>query len=491
MKSLCECLALYMEKKNTSASFLAARTGIDRATIYQYINGTRPLVNENHLNTIMHELHLSPSERTNLLKAYNMERVGPQTYNRRLKFEELLRSLQDFPMVPLPTALSQDAAALPAEALPVMAEGELKINAVLHQIFLDAARRDADLALLTQPDGRAALDALLLLWPQTKHARITHLICWEADSNQSSEINLAYAKQVIRYSVGLVRYDPFYFYGAADEHYGSMNLLPYLIFSDRYAVQLSANWQTALIYTDEQIVQYFSKAFRHMQDRSRPLLTRMEGIAGRAQWGMDYLTEADFTGILSMHPNLTAYQFWDEEIIRTYLSEAIPNREEMIAAYTQITSYMNRLHKMYGIHDIVNAAVVEDFIRNGIFKEFPPILADRPLSKADRRRLMERMIAGIQEGWYHFQMLPPEVYVANIHWEIGCQQNSHLLLQHSTQTGFHIYRFEEPDIVHTAYDYLQSLVNHPNTLNEIQAIPLIRQWMNQYLSEDESAAGQR
>ena len=491
MKNLWEYLALYMENKNISAPYLAARTGIDRATIYQYINGTRPLVNENHLNAIMRELHLSPGERMNLLQAYERERVGPPIYNRRQKFEALLRSLQDFPTVQLPTVVTENAAALPAEALPVMAEGELKINAVLHQIFLDAARRDADLALLTQPDGRAALDALLLLWPQTKHARITHLICLESDSNKSSEINLEYAQQVIRYSVGLVRYDPFYFYGAADEHYGAMNLLPYLIFSDRYAVQLSANWQTALIYTDEQIVQYFANAFRHMQDRSRPLLTRMEGIAGRAQWGMDYLTEVDFTGILSMHPNLTAYQFWDEEIIRTYLSEAIPYREEMIAAYTQNTSYMNRLHKMYGIHDIVNAAVVEDFIKTGLFKEFPPILADRPLSKADRRKLMERLISGIQEGWYHFQMLPPEMYAAHIRWEIGCQKNSHLLFQHSTQTGFVIYRFEEPDIVHTAYDYLQSLVERPNTLNEIQAIPLIRQWMKQYLGEDEPAAEQR
>ena len=46
---------------------------------------------------------------------------------------------------------------------------------------------------------------------------------------------------ILRYGVGIYRYEPRYFYGKISEHYGSMNVFPYLVVTEHYAFQISTD----------------------------------------------------------------------------------------------------------------------------------------------------------------------------------------------------------------------------------------------------------
>lgn len=74
-------------------SDLSRRCKIERSTLYQYINGKRPLQNLDHLKNIMLELHLSPDEKVDILEAYQIGKIGIEKYKRREKVKKIISSL--------------------------------------------------------------------------------------------------------------------------------------------------------------------------------------------------------------------------------------------------------------------------------------------------------------------------------------------------------------------------------------------------------------
>src|SRR5699024_10504108 len=93
MSILSERLKYFVEQKGYSIADLAGRSGIERATLYQYLKGSRPLKNHVHLETLMAELQLTPDERQEVLEAYEITQIGQVQYNRRCKVMEILNSL--------------------------------------------------------------------------------------------------------------------------------------------------------------------------------------------------------------------------------------------------------------------------------------------------------------------------------------------------------------------------------------------------------------
>ena len=93
MSVLSEKLSYFTEQKDQNIADLAKRSGIERSTLYQYLKGKRPLQNRAQLEALMSELHLTPDERTEVMEAYELARVGVKIYNRRRKVREILGSL--------------------------------------------------------------------------------------------------------------------------------------------------------------------------------------------------------------------------------------------------------------------------------------------------------------------------------------------------------------------------------------------------------------
>lgn len=483
MSLLSEKLSYFVHRQKLPVAELARRCRIERSTLYQYLTGRRPLQNRAQLDVLMRELRLTPDQRTEVLQAYEIARIGTHSYNQRRKIREILSSLLTIEEAPDPLPLESPAAALEVEERKLI-QGELEVNRLINQVIQTAAARGETLKLLAQPNYDLLMESLILSNRQFPRAKVIQILCMETDGGPDGCQNLEYVRRILRCGIGIRQYEPRYYYGKATEHYGKMNVLPYLVVTGRYAIQISSDRKTALLQDDPKIVDYLGGFFDRMYRYSFPLMTSIDGFGGKqARWGMDYLESMDFSHTLELCSGLCSVQFWDERLIRTYMNPLTPQYETMVEEYVAYTQALYQVKRRGGVTVLMNIAFVQEFIRTGIFQEYPSVFFAKPVSPADRRLLIQRILQGVEEGWYHIRLVPPEDFPLHYRWEVMIHRGSSLLLQYSSQNQFRLFQFQEADILNAMYDYLESLAEQENVLNDNQSAVLLKQWMEQYLKE--------
>ena len=476
MSILTDRLNYFIDKRKERVSELARRSGIDRATLHQYLSDRRSLKNRAHLEALIAELHLSPQETEEIYQAYERVRIGEYRYGRRQAIASLLDSLQfvsDQP--PEATPHLQETDRLEPD---VFSDGKLNVRRKIYGVIRDAAAREQSLKLLIQPNASDLFEPLLLLWQSTRTAQVDHLICLEMDGGQDGCANLTLIQQVVRYSVGIPRYQPYYYYGSIQEHYGLMNLLPNLLMTDRYALLLSSDLNAAILLTQEEQLRFFHETFDKMKAKSRRLTRSFDGFNEALTYQLTELMQQLTPDSLGLYPGLFSIPFWDREIIHTYISKQLPDWEKMAEGYFAFAEYLNGF---FSAQKLMSAEDVREFILTGALREYPSYLFSEPCSVDDRKTLVERAAQAIEDGWFHARLVPKEVYPTNYRWEIAVYRASFILFYHS-DTQFRVFLFEEPDILDAAYDYIKSLSERPEILSTDETAAQLRQWVRQYLN---------
>ena len=484
MSVLSKKLSYFVEQRKQSIVELAKRSGIERSTLYQYLKGKRPMQNRGHLDTIMSWLHLTPDERAEILEAYEIDQVGIRTYRRRRRVKEILNSLLTVEEIegkpqPAPFRTGRDE-----KISRSLICGELEVNRAIHEVVRDAAANGHELKLLAQPDYSELLEALTLFRSREKGPKVIQVICMEADSGQDGCSNLDMIGWILRYGVGIYRYEPRYFYGKISEHYGSMNVFPYLVVTEHYAFQISTDRKKAILHSDPDFVLCFQEVFRQIYQQSQPLLISMDSFRGQqAQWALQFAETMDFSNTIEVCSGLCTIQFWDEELIRTYINKELPDYEKTAQEYIAYTSALYQAKRRGQITVLMNASFAEEFIKTGVFREYPGSFFSKPVSREDRKKLIDRILEAADEGWYHVRMIDAEDFPLSYRWEILMQRDLSLLFQYSFYNQFRVFQFLESDILDAVYDFLENLAAGPGTLDEETSVGFLRKWSRRYLEE--------
>lgn len=482
MSILCDKLKFFLARKGYSMAELAARSGIERSTLYQYIRGTRPLKSRAQLEILMAELQLTPDERLELLEAYEIVQVGQVKYDRRCRIREILGSL---------LAIEERAPAIPRlapgrklkETGQQLVCGELEVHRLISHVIYEAVARDGEIRLLAQPDNDMLMESLLLLCDGNFRTKVTHIICLEVNGGRDGCRNLELIRRMLRYGIGIFQYEPRCYYGCPAEHYGVMTVLPFLVVTEEFAVQISSDWKEAVVSSDPEIVAFLKRHFERMRRQSGLLMENVDGAGGnQARWGMDYLQTGDFSHTFEMAAGLCSVPFWDGQMIRRYLNEDIPGYDQLLDSYTAYAAALYQAKRRGEVTVLMNPVYVEAFIKDGIFREYPSLFFSEPVSAEDRRTIIERILKAVEEGWYHIRFLPPEECLLNHHWEVGVRRGSDLLFQYVFQNQFKIFCFKETDILEAVYDYMEHISVGENVLDDVGSAERLRQWMEEYLS---------
>lgn len=483
MSVLSEKLQYYVDQRGQNIAELAKRCRIERSTLYQYLKGRRPLQNRMQLEALMSELHLAPDERAEVLEAYEITRIGIRKYNRRYKVKELLDSLLTVEEEKIVIREAEYEADTGKPESYGLLRGELEVNRAVNKVMRDTVTHGGALKLLAQPDYEPLMESLLLACDGFMDARITQIICMEADSGQDGCRNLDSVRRILRYGIGIRNYEPRYYYGKAIEHYGMMNAMPYLVVTERYAIQIASDRKAAVLHDNPEVVTCFGNMFDKMYQQSRPLMTSVDGFGGRqAKWGENFLETADFSHTMEMCSGLCSVQFWDERLIRRYMNRNIPGYEAMVEDYIAYTAALYQAKRRGDITVLMNTAFVEKFIQTGVFREYPAVFFAEPVLPADRRDLIGRILKAVEEGWYHIRMIPAEDFSLSYRWEVLACRGDSLLLQYSARNQFRLFEFEEADILEAVYDFLESISEKENVLDDARSAALLREWMEKYLA---------
>lgn len=483
MSILSEKLKYFLSQKGYTIAELSGRSGIERSTLYQYLKGSRPLKNRRQLEMLMSELQLTPGERMEVLEAYEITQVGLVQYNRRCKVREILNSLLTIEeKESVAPKLEQETYLRTTEGQQLI-EGELEINRLVNNVIYETMLQGGELRLLTQPDNDLLMESLLLLCDDNVQTRVTQIICLEVNGGRDGCRNLENIRRILRYGIGIRHYEPMYYYGTPAEHYGIMNVMPYLVVTDHYAVQISSDWKAAILHSNAEVVGYFGQFFEKMRRQSHTLMVSVDGFGGnQAKWGQDYLRGTTFSSTMEICSGLCSVQFWDKHLIGKYINREIPDCETVIENYAAYTKMLYGTKRSGQVTVLMNASFVEEFIRDGVFREYPSIFFSGSISVADRRILIERILKAVEEGWYHIRLLPAENFSLSYHWEIIISRGESMLFQYAHQNQFKIFQFGEADIMEAVYDYLDSISVRKEALGDVQSAEQLRRWMAEYLS---------
>lgn len=481
MKKLSEKLTDYLDKRNITPAQLAKMCGIDRSTIFQYVHGKRSLKIQEHLIQIMEKLSLTLTEKDDLLKTYQMELIGYDLYFQREKIDWFIRAL---PSLSDTTNFSVKINEEQISLLPSFHPGTITNRLELYQTMLTllyAANKDSsEVKILMQPKDDSLLNLLLQPVFANSEIKITHILCLDTYSNSKTIDNISSIKTILRYFLLMQHYRPLYFYGHAEERFGTSNVFPYLFLTDFGALQISSDESTAILHTDQCTIQMLKKIFANIEVKCNKLGDIYSGLTGEVSWYTTFLEHANYEESFEMCSGLCSTQFWDRRLIETYINPMLPNIHELT---TQFVSYcQNLLHfKQAGdVTVLMNPSNVLDFIKTGVFKEYPSIFFSKALLKEDRKIIIDRVLKACADGWYHIRFIDESFFPLQYRWEIISHYDT-ILIQHFRQEQFRTLLIDEHSFVDAVYDYLEALSNGQHSISEKESTDMLKSWSEQYL----------
>lgn len=499
MSILSECLDYYVKKKGQSIAELAKKCRIDRSTMYQYIHGKRSLQNQGLLENILVELRLTPEERVKAMRAYEVTQIGEEKYYRRKKVKELFDSLltveeskiwinsMENPALRSMTEAEEHTQTDKDQEFPStciksrMVHGEVEVQRKISAILRNAVAKGKSIHLFLQPDCLVFLYVINEIYVHTKNSQVKHIVCLNTNAGPMEWDTLEIMKRIMRCGIAIKDYSPFYYYGIPSEHYGMMNPLPYFILTEGCAVQIDVEGKNALVHIDPEICQYFRGMFEKMLQLCYPLMKSEVGLDNRLSWGMRHARQYHSGKTIEVSSGLCSLQFWNRELIKTYLNPSIPGYEDLLEGMVRYTATLYEVKKEGQVLIFMNTLYVREFIQTGVLKEYPAVFTVSPLCREDRKYLLEQIFQAMDEGWYHVCLLEESVFPINYRWEMVVHQDGKLYTQYCVDNQFRIFAFEIPEITDAVYDYLQSLSTGKAVMDEEASRALMVRWMEEYL----------
>ncbi len=488
METLAEKLERYIENKNITLAALAKSCRIDRSTMFQYVHGTRPLKNREHLEQIMNRLALTLSEREELAEIFEIEKIGYELFYRRKKLESFIRSLPTLNEKPEEHKWKVQAAPniqnldLYNSAMPSSCyiSNHLELSQMFFSLLYRSHVQKEDINILMQPKKTSLLD--LLIHPSFEHSdiKISHILCLDDFKNDRSGNNIDCYHMLIRYFLLRNRYEPFYFYGNTKERYGTSNPFPYFVCTEHWVLQIAADENTGILHTDSGISKAFQHLFSKISRYCQPLGTAFNGLNRELCWYETYVNPESCQNTIELCTGLCSSQFWDKQLIDTYLNPQLPGADQLKGQLVQYCKSLYESKRTGNIRILLNPSYVLDFIKTGIFKEYPKIFFAKPLEKKDRKLILERVLKACKDGWYQICFLDETLFPLQYRWEL-CVDSDTVTIQYFHLEMFRTLFINEPGLVEDMYGYLESLWTGQGTVSGENAVKLLKTWMEQYL----------
>lgn len=481
MKKLSEVITQHLKDKNITTAQLARSCNIDRSTMLQYLNGKRALKNPEHINQIMDHLHLTLPEREAVLKVYRIELMGYDLYCQRDKIDWFLRSLSSLSDCPS-ASVEMDYGSLSIQPMfyPGAIANKLELSQTILALLYAAHRERSEIKILMQPHEASLLNLLLQPVFVNSEMKITHILCMDTYIKSKTIDNIERTKIIIRYFLLLQYYRPLYYYGHTQERFGPSNLFPYLFLTESGVLQISADENTAIFHTEPSIIQQFKRIFSKIEKTCKSLGDIYKGLTGEVSWYLTFLEHANYNETIEMCTGLCSTQFWDKRLISTYINQSLPDIQALIL---QFSNHCKSLYQAKNDGDttvLMNPSNVLEFIQTGKFKEYPELFFAKPLSKEDRKLILERVLKACQEGWYHIRFIDESYFPLQYRWEI-ISHHDVTIIQHFHQEQFRTLLLEEQEFVDAIYDYLEFLSKDQYSMTEKESIDMLKSWSEQYL----------
>jgi len=369
---------------------LAQNSKIDRSSLYKFLNGERLPASLAVLNRLMEALRLSPTQSSELRTAYDISRMGEESYQRRRNTVEFLNDFNQYvdvhSLTPVPIL---EPLPLPKEGAEVRS-GILAVNSLVQSVVVaEATRPNGKIRVIAQPEYDFLIHSLSSL-TLGRPCSIEHVICLESDSPEGdNQYNLDCLRAVVELMLSNRDYKPYYYYDSITSHFKNSNLLPYLVVTSECALQISYNRNYAICLRGEKYVSFFENLFDDACKRSNLMISTLGTITENLQYYYHEFVNRQSSPRWSCSCNPYFILYIDRPLLEKYLCDS-PNREEIVQAFLHYQNYWGSLAQEKTPYiGYFTREGVEYFCRTGRLWHTPDSIY-APLEPRDRWEVLRR-----------------------------------------------------------------------------------------------------
>ena len=464
-----------LDRSVPSVAAVCRASGVDRTTIQKLKVGKRHPPRQ-VLEAFLEHTTIGATDRTELLRLYEIEEIGPARYHSRSSIRNLFNQaafldeqLKQLSSLPVSTA----SFVLPRQEMQLL-RGFVAIDFFVSQWLADMLFSGQALRIFMPFSNEDFFRHLLHLTLFHQDASITHILNFEQHTElpENAAKNLDTLSRVLPFSfTNQKAYTPYYFYcdtSAVDDRFMAM---PYYCLAENSMLLFSSDFSHMIVYRSPEIIRFYGAHFQDVLHYAQPLVTSAQQPASSIE---NYMENAG--DVLSLSASFEAQpclgRMFAPEVIDRYLSPDLPNRRDMLEMVTAL--YAPVLNSGHRFSSFFTERGIYRFASTGLLGVFPQGSA-LPFSPEDRIFFLQQIRSSISEGQQEFYMVRgnqlkvPDSVVCEFY-----EDGNILFIYHSGQTSS-VVRISENSIFNAFLDFFTSLPNSELVCSREEALDVLDQ----------------
>ncbi len=447
-----------IKERDVKIYTLAAVSGIDRTFIHKMLKGERVPADDSVVQSLATSLLLTPSETEALMQSYRISKMGEWHYVHRKFIKDsfnLFDKLSAENNISVNTDYHHQIDVRPGNT---SVYGSLEINNVVKAVIeMEASKQNGKIQIVAQPEYSFLFEYLALAGINRHDLTIDHIVCLESSAKDNSLYNLNCLRVAMPVLVAGCKYNPMCYYDNISSHFGTTSIMPYMILTSEYAVNISYDISFATVSNFRQYIELYSQIFKSIMQKTMPMVTVLRSH-------IEYLTY--FKTVMASFGHADHHltyapcllYFITEEMLHKYLNEPLPQHKTIFVTIKQCLKELNQTLESSPVQTIYfSEDGLDEFLRTGRIFEVPKNCYS-PFDPVDRYRLLEIMYDAALKGRYRPVLINSNVLKAPPSLSFFSFGNSAVSFVCTIPSErYSVFTITEKSIVYAFHDFLDYL----------------------------------
>lgn len=470
---------------DTTIYRLSKITGIERTKL-QRIKSGQKLPTRDELELICVSLYLSPEEKFNLTKEYEIAIIGEDRYKSRICTANFIENLYNIFEVKHSPVERSFKVSLNIEC-PVVLKGESDTYNMIDTILRHEAVENNTIYMYGDVfDNKSHLNNLLKNVTDVSGLSVYQIFGLkpydESYDNYYSNINMI--SKIYPIFLSKTDYHAYYYYDKTR----NSSILPYFIVTDNYLITISYDKRSAVIIQDENIIKLHKELFEQKINDSYALIADINTLMGYSSIYVEHLQHFDIanTNLITIEYEPCVTPYIGDELIEMCMRKDIPNFPVIFdRAKSCLSQYRDFMLKT----SIFTERGLDNFIMTGRITEIPEI-AYNPIPPKYRIKILNELCKSateLKQSSLHLIREDKLHLPKNLRYCGTGQVNDFFLLLSDVKNSHSIFKLNECGFAKPFYDFASSLIDSDTVYSNAETVKIIQDKIlkfSQFLKSD-------
>jgi len=465
---------------------LAKETGLERTLVHKVLNDDR-VPSDEFVGTIADALFLSPIERAELYKSFEIRKIGEFRYNQRAQVKQMVELIAKAENDNRAFENGNGAHASPPESLPDAPVGDpvqlfygyYAINdAVKNLIEAESLKGSASkIDYFIPAKFKYFYDVLSICYMKNPTLNIRHIIplAKKAQQQEHRNNNLTTLFSIIRLAfTSGTGYAPYYFY-SDEQHICLTAAMPYFLITSSHLLTLNADLDVAVLYRDRDMIDYYANFFNEMVAQTHPLLKLVDNFADILSYHLT-IDRKEIIGtscLIESQPCIGHYV--TEQLVERKLRRELDNRDQVKALALKHFEYLRKTP----IADIslFSVAGMDYMFETGYASNIPTSMMI-PLTHDEIRSLISQYLDDVKSGRFASFAIDPAKFTIPLFTTVFLDKLTGVHFLTYRDADLRAIHINEPSIVEAFEDFCTYFEKSDLVYSQEETIRILEGYVN-------------